>query len=277
MPRFQNSLISDISEEDAELWREYNTLEKQLILRNVLTVDKLKFPQFICIGAQKAGTTWLYRNLKKHPQISLRQKEYHFYDKFYDQPIEAYSAFFKTNKNRVAGDITPSYCLIPDERIQLMHKVNPNARIIFMMRNPIDRAWSGLLMRFFKAEESEHKVLNEKVMLNYLRKSQVAQRGFYTDSIDRFSKAFGHNQVRVFDFDRIALNPYDLLKDIFEFIGVDDTIPAEKFSLDKVIHERKKDLEMPATVREELVNLYKREIDNLILRYPDIAEKWKCE
>ena len=150
-------------------------------------------PEFICIGAQKAGTTWLYARLREHSEFSLPPiKEMHYFDRSRSYPSPSYLAesellrrliknghikhgikrIFHSLKSRdlglanwwmqfhvgnvsdtwylnlyklqagITGDITPSYSILNREDVARMHRLNPQIRPIFLMRNPIERAWS---------------------------------------------------------------------------------------------------------------------------------------
>lgn len=254
--------------------KQFVETERQMILEGLMPMKQFQFPQFICIGAQKAGTTWLFRNLKNHPEVALRQKEFHFFDSYFEQPLSVYSNCFQVRGKKVAGDITPSYCLIPEERVEFMHRIMPDVKLIFMLRNPVDRAWSGLLMHFFKRKEMDEQALSEDKMLNYLKKEAVVKRGFYTKSMERFLNFYDKEQLLVLDFDRISSEPEEVLREVFNYIGVSSDLSEFKFDPSKKVHTRKKDLEMPDAVRSFLEETYKPELEILSKTYPEIASKW---
>jgi sulfotransferase family protein len=111
-------------------------------------------PTFLGIGAQKAGTTWLYRMLKRHPDIGMpEQKELHFWDKHEPEPavVDRYLNSFAGLHGRARGEITPSYAILPSERIAAVHRHLPELRLLFVMRNPIERAWSQARMELARA------------------------------------------------------------------------------------------------------------------------------
>ena len=125
-------------------------------------------PSFLVLGAQKAGTTWLYHMLAHHPQIFMPDcKEVHFWDKQYAKGYAWYEALFKEEGSEPAGElslvarsasgsssrqggregsalkrrgeITPAYAILPPETIAEIHARYPNLRLIYLVRNPIDR------------------------------------------------------------------------------------------------------------------------------------------
>lgn len=152
------------------------------------------FPHFVCIGAQKAGTTWLHSNLRKHQELWLPPiKEIHYFDykennfspalkqQFFDNSRQNrrwrriainrlkvnckspniqrllwdrnylfnrqnnddwYSSLFELGRGKIIGEITPAYSTLNSSSVAHIHKLMPELKIIFMMRNPIERAWS---------------------------------------------------------------------------------------------------------------------------------------
>jgi hypothetical protein len=271
---FQKNIIKPSTPEALTLMQQFVKSERELILKGIMPIDQYHFPKFICIGAQKAGTTWLFRNLKNHPEVILRQKEFHFFDNYNDQPLSVYSNCFNIRNKKIAGDITPSYCLIPNEQVEFMHRIMPNAKLIFMLRNPIDRAWSGLLMHFFKRKEISEAALSEEKMIAYLKKEPVLNRGLYSKSIKKFLSYYPMDQLLILDFDRVASEPESLLKEVYEYIGVATDLLESKFDPTKKIHARTKDLEMPEKVRAFLEDTYRSELELLSKSHPKIAGKW---
>jgi hypothetical protein len=108
---------------------------------------------FLGIGAQKAGTTWLYEQLKRHSQLAFPLgKEAHFWNRPHDPiTIARYVGRF-ADLTAVAGEITPAYGILPVEIIREIHQQAPRLRLIYLIRNPIERAWSAALMALQRAE-----------------------------------------------------------------------------------------------------------------------------
>lgn len=132
------------------------------------------FPHFYCIGAQKAGTTWLRENLRKNPNFYFGHfNEIHFYTHYYQFGWDWYFNIFSGCKeNQKTGDITPNYCLLKEETIKLIYEKIPNLKIIYILREPIDRAFSGIKMRMiqvgylnliYKNRNVLYEIINEKI------------------------------------------------------------------------------------------------------------------
>jgi hypothetical protein len=89
---------------------------------------------FLGIGAQKAGTTWLYSHLSQHEKITFPAgKEVHFLDLHYDRGIEWYASLFVENADKKSGEITPAYGHIAVERIREIRHLNPLLRIVYII------------------------------------------------------------------------------------------------------------------------------------------------
>ena len=125
---------------------------------NLLTLKETptNFPNFLGIGAQKAGTTWLYKNLRKHPQLYLPEtKEIHYFDWYFYKSIKWYCKYFKSaKKTQITGEINPCYSVLSERKIKLIHKINPKLKIILLLRNPIERAWSQAVMNLVKTKKA---------------------------------------------------------------------------------------------------------------------------
>jgi hypothetical protein len=78
--------------------------EKSLYTRGVLSPKRLTLPDFLGIGAPRAGTTWLDRNLRAHPDLYLPdRKELHYFDRYYHTALYVYTRRFRAGRGRVKG------------------------------------------------------------------------------------------------------------------------------------------------------------------------------
>lgn len=99
---------------------------------------------FICIGANKSGTTWLYEMVRQHPEICVSKvKEPHFYSHNYDKGYEWYFNLWKTEINQKTGEFSTTYfnSVLALDRIV---KDNPDVKIVLLLRDPLSRAYSHL-------------------------------------------------------------------------------------------------------------------------------------
>lgn len=158
-------------------------------------------PNFICPGAAKAGTTSLYEILVQHPDVFLSpvNKEAHFfdYDDNYKNGLNWYSkTFFSSYANQSAiGDITPLYMYLPIAVERIYQDLGPELQLIFMLRDPVERAYSQYkfnVKRGYEKETFEEAIRLEPTRLNKDFFSRVhysyIDRGLYASQIKRFLK-----------------------------------------------------------------------------------------
>jgi hypothetical protein len=109
---------------------------------------------FLGIGVQKGGTTWLYHQLARHSQVAFpRGKEVHCWDAAAAPNADEWAALLeppsrqsRTGRPIKTGEITPAYATLPVEKIAAIKRRCPSIRLFISLRNPLDRAWSAALM-----------------------------------------------------------------------------------------------------------------------------------
>jgi len=198
-------------------------------------------PNFFVVGAAKAGTTSLYYNLRRHPEIFLtRMKELNFFssEELLAQgcnyrgsqiinDLDEYLGLFRKAKTRKAvGDVSPSY-LFRASAAKKIFNFNSAAKIIVVLRNPVERAYSDYLMDItgghfnYSFEDIVHKRVNDIKQSIYF---QIIERGLYFEQVNRYLDFFGKHNVRIFLFDELKEDISSVLRSIFEFIGVDHSV-----------------------------------------------------
>lgn len=214
-------------------------------------------PNFFIIGAQKAGTTSLYHYLTQHPQVYLSPvKEPCFFnhelnssgevvDGSFGNPgqraprfssIDEYRATFRGVEGEVAiGEASPPYIYVPGtaERIK---RYAPEAKIIAILRNPADRAYSAYLHAvrigrepltdFAQALEEEENRVRE----NWHYTFHYRSRGFYYAQIKRYYEVFRREKVGVWLYEDLRKDPTSVTQSIFRFLGVDDAFMPDTSS-----------------------------------------------
>lgn len=168
---------------------------------------------FLGIGAQKAGTTWLYRLLGGHPDISFPAgKELHFWDRCPNGEVSDYLARFPVcGAEKRQGEITPAYALLEVDSIRKIHAANPDIRLFFVLRNPIERAWSSALMALQRAEMQADEASNQW-FLDHFRSHGSLARGDYEATLRRWHTVFAAEQLLVMRFEHISREPLGLLQ-----------------------------------------------------------------
>ena len=271
-------------------------------------------PSTLCIGAQKAGTTWLYRCLENRPDVWLPPvKELHFFDEkigssdrwidhmhgtkapaarwrrqlaaerqrrarnsdiddielarrawcsryfFEDPTVDWYRSLFP-DRAVASLDISPEYALLDEAGIERVITVVPDIRVIYLLRNPIEREWSGAQMRFRKNPDRGL----ETVLAGRHRHVR------YLDTVDRWTAALEPEHFYIGWFDDIAAHPAELLADIARFIGADPNIS----SLPRGRPNSGNVTTIPAEFAQRLAIDLHDEIDGLARRFDGPARRW---
>jgi hypothetical protein len=273
-------------------------------------------PHFLCIGAHKSGTTWLYENLKRHPAVWLPPiKELHYFDGMpglpkvaqrlnealkdivatgrvtdpakldhmrkvvLDQPKDFawYRSLFEPAGERLTGDITPAYSTLAAAVVGKIRELLPDCRIIFIMRNPIERAWSH-----FRSNAEKAKLDAGTIGLDIIRRqvdspnSQL--RTAYIRTIETWERCFPRDRILYLFYD-------DLLADRDSFLGtvcrfLDLPFDARYFAdtRDAVVNKSMV-LEIEPAVRTYLAHKYHDEIAALQRRFGGQTNRWleECE
>lgn len=175
---------------------------------------------FLGIGAQKAGTTWLYEQLRQHPQITFPLgKEAHFWNRPHDAKVIAdYLAHF-THFEGVAGEITPAYGMLPTEIINEIYQYTPLARLVYLIRNPLERAWSSALMALGRAEMTLEEA-SDAWFSDHFHSAGSLRRGDYQSCLQNWRMVFPAEQLLVLRFEDISREPETLLNRCFQHLGV---------------------------------------------------------
>jgi hypothetical protein len=193
-------------------------------------------PDFVIIGAMKCGTTTLYKNLVKHPDIiSAQRKELHFFDKDdeYNMGIDSYKSNFpllvkkkfRSKPHLITGEATPRYLFIPEVPERVFHAM-PDVKLIVLLRNPVDRAYShyhhfkrrGLETLSFEEaiNKEENGVMEPHINRNYLA------RGMYADQLQRWMNYFPREQFLIMDSGDYYQNPVKGINQVCRFLKLSE-------------------------------------------------------
>ena len=177
---------------------------------------------FLGIGAQKAGTSWLHEALRLHPQLRFPAgKEVHFWNAQRAQGLDWYRALFPDAPPGVKnGEITPAYGFLPPEVIREVHALNQQLRVVYLLRNPLERAWSSALMALGKAE-LDYDEASDQWFLDHFRSRGSLARGDYESCLRNWRGVFGDQAVLWLRHEMIAEAPLALLEAVARHLGVD--------------------------------------------------------
>jgi hypothetical protein len=226
----------------------------------------MTLPNFLIIGAPKAGTTSLYDHLRAHPEIFMSEiKEPRFFGytgtpgpenrhKFPIQSQEEYESLFEAaTTEKARGEATPHYLLYPQapERI---HALLPHAKLIASLRNPIDRAFSIYQMNLRNKSANAGVPFAEAIGIDHnLREG-------YHESLTRYFERFPAAQLKVILFDDLKNEPRRTVQGLFAFLGVDPGFLPDLSRISnpggtpksKFLHQLMSNRQMQATARKLL-------------------------
>ena len=238
------------------------------------------YPDFLGIGAQKAGTTWLHDNLKEHPQIWMPPvKELHYLDhaqlslrkRLFGRAMQLktgrrhllttalslnrpngasdfawalryclgrrdddwYQSLFPRLEGKITGEICPGYCRLDANAVGVVRSKMPNAKIIYMLRNPVDRAWSTAVMHFNKKKFGGIDRFTRPEIRAHLSAPKTLAHSNYLRNLDAWERHFGDGQLFVGFFDELSISPRQLLQKVLVFLGVDHSNSAIASSVDE--------------------------------------------
>lgn len=209
--------------------------------------EQILLPNLLIIGAAKSGTTALHEYLAQHPDIFMSTpKEPRFFyvwenpqqmeiheregrsEHNYYHTIERYSKLFEKGKEcAIRGESSTAYLANPDCAARIK-KLVPHAKLIAVLRNPVERAFSNYLMyKKWQIEKKEFAaVINEEIQTgrtSYQQPMRYLFLGKYVESLKTYYGLFPAEHIRVYLYDDFETEPVNMLKDIFQFLGVDDS------------------------------------------------------
>ena len=176
-------------------------------------------PHFIGIGAQKAGTTWLYEQLKEHPHIFVTEKkELNFF--YSDRPVSWYAEqFSEAPTGKIAGEVSPNYFPRP-EIPQRIHELLPCVRLFCILRDPMERAFSQWKMARMLGNIPDDLPFIEAFNTN---RNWIRKQGEYMTLIDCYARHFPIGEkLLVLLYDDIVAAPFALMQRLYGFLGVDE-------------------------------------------------------
>lgn len=177
----------------------------------------MKYPDFLCIGAQKSGTTWIDSLLRGSQQVFLpeRRKEVHYFDRYFGRGPEWYGEIFShCSDELICGECTPAYLHHPECPARVA-AVCPNVKLIVSLRDPAARAWSHYLMlRSKRWSSAGFWAAVEKY-------PSIVDIGHYSRWLGEYLRYFDLENMFFLDFERIKLEPKAVSDELCEFLEID--------------------------------------------------------
>lgn len=277
-----------------------------------------RYPDFLCIGTQKAGTTWLDRNLRRHPGIWLPPiKELQYFNDVHIPASRSWTERYRREKGaaslarylkqvpeeerdareiacmtaivtgpisddwygrifalaapgQACGEISPDYCILPEEGIAHIVRLAPDIRIVLSLRDPIARSWSHMRM-ISNGRDPDQRRPPEVLARN----REVLARSDYPTILARWRRYIPEDRLLVFFMDDIVAEPQAVLERVCAFLGVPY---REKLfrRADNPVHVGEAQA-IPEPVLAVLKNGLRPTYEGLMSLYPEIGARWAAK
>lgn len=179
---------------------------------------------FIIIGSMKSGTTTLNEYLDSCDEIEMcHPKEPQFFSRYYDKGINYFDSLF-SNDNRIKGEASTCYSRFPEYKDvpEKIFNYNPDIKLIYILRNPIDRAYSHYCHNVL-TDDIQYKSFEEALEVS----NEIVSSSKYMMQIEQYLKYFKQTQLLMLDFDDLKNNPRKVINDVLLFVGC-KSIESEK-------------------------------------------------
>jgi hypothetical protein len=279
-------------------------------------------PDFICIGAQKAGTGWLYEQLRNHPDFWMPPlKELHYFDRLFSfnttaprrslplarneaeririareravderdreflqvfeqlsrvksSDLGRYAELFKPKGALLTGDITPGYSILEEPVIANIVARFPAGKVIFIARDPVERAWSQLSM-YVRRQLVEPFDSNDLERISgHLKRPEIQARSYPSEIVKRWRRYVGPDLFRVYFFDDLQRDATQLRRSIIEFLGGDPERTSGTLAPGFNAKATKQKLELTPAARAHLAEFFADEIRVCAAELGGPAKNW---
>lgn len=183
-----------------------------------------------------------------------------------------YERLFAGHPGQLTGEITPAYALLDDHDVEAVCSRLPHTRFLYIVRNPIDRAWSTICYHESREKRGLTSAGSDKIR-EYLDQPGLMARSNYLEVIERWQRIAGPERLFLAFYDEITANPADLLSRMTDFLGLDDPDLVSGLSTKRVNASTGE--AMPDDIRAHLTERYIDAIDQLADRVGGYAEQWR--
>jgi len=237
--------------------------------------------EFIIAGTQKGGTTALSLNISKHPDIYIdndkdpRKSEIHFFDIYWNRGINYYKNKFNYSK-KLVGEKTPEIMYLPHV-LPMIQSINPYIKIILILRNPIERAYSSwkLVTKYFNEIRSFEDAINDELKYKlkenktfYTAMTHYLQRGLYYKQIKEILNWFPKHNILVLISEDVKKNMNKEYNKVYDFLNIKNI--KEKYSTEFESTDTSK---IDSKLYKKLINFFIKDVKKLE-KLLNIKTKW---
>lgn len=217
-------------------------------------------PNFVCIGAQKAGTQWLYDQAASHPGVWMPpikevkyfvrrfnrtraaaerrlaakkaagadERDLDFYHRVCaldpdpgKKSVADYATLFEPADGLATGDVSPQYVRLDETQIGSLAEGLPDCRFVMLLREPVSRFWSMVNMHIRLEQQPPALATDPRLLQAHLEEEIVRILSFQSVTVERWRGLLGPERFRVFVMDDLIADPENFRRDLFGYIGLD--------------------------------------------------------
>lgn len=184
-----------------------------------------QLPNFIYIGPDKAGSSWLHEVLIRHEQVFMPDaKDLYFFDRYYERGLTWYAGQFKgaAPAHRIIGEVCQDYLFHPEAATRIHESLGDDVRMMVTLRDPVERAFSSYL---YMLKQGEH----PGTFLEAVRsRPELLEHGRYATNLQRYFDLFGEDHVFVAVFDDLVADPQLFIDELLAWLQIDPmTLPHD--------------------------------------------------
>jgi hypothetical protein len=188
--------------------------------------------------------------------------------------LQKYGALFAAKEGLLTGDITPGYSTLQDEIIEQIVTCFPRMKVIFLARDPVERAWSNLSMWVRHGSIERFDISDADQVIRHLLRPEVLVRSHPSKIVARWRRHVHPTLFRVYFFDDLKRNPSALRRSIIEFLGGDPAQPSGELAADHNSKARLEKLELTGKVRGRMAEFFERELKTCAQELGGPALEW---
>lgn len=217
----------------------------------------MSFVDFMIIGAMKSGTSTLAEILSMHPEVCFcQEKEPHFFSKTSDWKtnLEDYKSLYHPQEQQICGEASTTYTCYPEFNKNIwddLYQFNPQLKLIYIMRDPVERIVSHYMHNYLRGYTSE------TIEKDILTKSTYIDRTRYFVQIRPYLHLFGHNKLLLLTLEELTNNQTITLNKIAQFLNIDEKEfdSIENIHANKSVGETKPDVRVDNFRQSKMVNM----------------------